>query len=151
MIKSTRNRFLMTLIGAAAGISLYLLGNEIGHDTFPERAVFALFAFAASFFTAWLAIAGPLKITRAALGALAVAVVVAVLFTWAGFRFATMMRFLDTLLPILMAAVLTMIPLPFLIAAAGPGWRDYPTLFQQAWSIFVRLSLAWCFWRCSGG
>ena len=145
MIKSTRNRFLMALIGAAAGISLYLLGNEIGHDTFPERAVFALFAFAASFFTAWLAIAGPLKITRAALGALAVAVVVAVLFTWAGFRFATMMRFLDTLLPILMAAVLTMIPLPFLIAAAGPGWRDYPTLFQQAWSIFVRLSLAWVF------
>ena len=145
MIKSVNNRVLMALIGAAAGISLYLLGNEIGHDTYPERAVFALFAFAASFFTAWLAIAGPLKITRAALGALAVALVVAVLFSWAGYRFVTMMRFLDTLLPMLMAAVLTMIPLPFLIAAAGPGWRDYPTLFQQAWSIFVRVSLAWLF------
>ncbi len=145
MIKSTQNRIVMALIGAAAGISLYVLGQQVSTGALPDRLAFALFTLAASFFSALLVTAGPLKIGRAALGSAAIGLVVAALMTWAGYRFGTMDSFLQTGQPILMAAVLTLIPLPFLIASAGPGWRDYPTLFQQAWSIFVRGSLAWVF------
>ena len=41
--------------------------------------------------------------------------------------------------------VLATVPLPFWIAANGAGWRSYPTLFGEAWSIVVRGGAACAF------
>ena len=140
-----RQRGLMALIGGLAGVSLYSLGQVLERGILNDRGALALTAFAAVFFTALLALAGPLALRRAAAGAAAVAVVLAGLLVWASLRFETVEGFLATPLWALAGGVLALVPLPFVIAASGPGWRDYPTLFGQAWTIVVRYAAAWLF------
>lgn len=140
-----RQRGLMALIGAAAGISLYLLGKLLDRHILNDRAALALAALAAVFFIALLALVGPLTLRRAAAGALALALAVAGLLSWASLRYDSVDRFLATPLWALAGTILALVPLPFVIAAAGPGWRDYPTLFGQAWTIVVRYVAAWLF------
>jgi len=135
----------MALIGGLAGVSLYLLAQVLDRGLLDERAALALTAFAAEFFTALLALAGPLALRRAAAGAVAVAVVGTGLLVWASLRFDTVEQFVMTPLWALAGTVLALVPLPFVIAACGPGWRDYPTLFSQAWTIVVRYAAAWLF------
>jgi len=140
-----RQRGLMALIGGLAGVSLYLLAKVLDRGLLDERAALALAAFAAAFFTALLALAGPLALRRAAVGAVGVAAVGAGLLVWASLRFDTVGQFIETPLWALTGTVLAFVPLPFVIAASGPGWRDYPTLFGQAWTIVVRYAAAWLF------
>ena len=74
-----------------------------------------------------------------------VSVAVALLLAWASLRYVRIEAFLAAPLPWIAGLVLGAVPLPFVIAAFGPGWRDYPTLFTQSWTIVVRYAAAWLF------
>ncbi len=140
-----RNRLLMAGIGAIAGFSLYALFEVLDQALLPDRAALWLTCFAAVFFTALLAMTGPFPVLRAGVRALALALLVATLLFWAGFRYDSLSSFANGTLAFLVVLVLATLPLPFIIAADGPGWRDYPTLFSQSWTILVRMSAAWVF------
>ena len=137
-----QHRAIMALIGALAAGSLYLLARLIGTHWLVGRPALALILATGVFFGGVLISAGPLVLRRAALGALGVAIIVAGLFTLASFRFTAADGVIGSLLPMLAVAVLVWLPWPFLVAAAGVGWRDYPSLFSAAWGIVVRTSIA---------
>jgi Domain of unknown function (DUF4153) len=145
MDTSSLQRGQMALIGALAGVSFYLLSEIVDSDILGDRVFLALVTFTATFFTGLLAMAGPLAMTRAAIAAAALAVVTMLLFLWASYRFNTLDNYFFGPLPVLATIVIASVPLPFIIAASGPGWRDYPTLFSAAWTIVVRYAAAWVF------
>lgn len=140
-----QHRSLMALIGAAAGVSLYALGEILDGDLLGERLTLALAAFTAVFFFGLLGMAGPVSLLRAAAAALAVATGVAVLLSLAALRFASIDGLANSPIPGTAAFILASLPLPFLIAGFGPGWRDYPALFAGAWGVVVRYGVAWVF------
>ncbi|MGB8814574.1 MAG: DUF4153 domain-containing protein [Paracoccaceae bacterium] len=145
MDQTTRLRALMAGIGALAGVSLYLLGRVLEEHLLGDRPALALTAFAAVFFTGLLAMAGPLPIRRASINAAFTALITSLLLAWASLRFDSIDGLLNSPIPVLSTLILTVVPLPFLIAAAGSGWRDYPALFTHAWTIVVRYASAWLF------
>lgn len=139
-----RERWGLALVGALAGGSLY--GLTIGIDgILPDRVMLALIVLAGTFFATLLAMAGPIGVRRAALNAAGLALVTAGLVWLASLRFEAADGFFTGPLPTLAALTVATLPMPFLIARAGPGWRDYPSLFLQAWSIVVRYVAAWAF------
>ncbi|MES2968245.1 MAG: DUF4153 domain-containing protein [Pseudomonadota bacterium] len=140
-----RQRVVMALTGFVAGLCLYILTEVLTRDIVGDRAGLALATLTGAFFAALLAMIGPLAVRRAAMGAAGVAVVTAVLLVWASFRFDEVAGFLNDPVPLLAAAVLCFVPLPFFVAASGPGWRDYPELFLQSWTLVVRYAAAWLF------
>jgi Domain of unknown function (DUF4153) len=145
MTANMQQRWAMMILGLLAGLSLYGLGEIADRDLLAMPAVLALAAFAATFFTAALTMAGPVALPRAVAMALGLAAVVAALISLAGLRFDPVAEIFDAPLILLAAVVVSLLPLPFLIGWAGPGWSDYSSLFNQAWGIFVRLSFAWIF------
>ncbi|MDT8854090.1 DUF4153 domain-containing protein [Paracoccaceae bacterium Fryx2] len=145
MDSGTRARGAMALLGALAAGSLFLLSELLDQHLLPDRLALGLAAFAASFFTGLLAMAGPLPIRRAAAGALAVAAAVAALLVLASLRFDTVDGLFDSGLPVFASAVVALVPLPFIVAAQGPGWHNYPVLFLQSWTVVVRYASAWLF------
>ena len=145
MDRTTLQRGQMAAIGAIAGISFYALSQIIDKDIISDRGLLALVTFAAIFFTGLLSMAGPLPIVRAALSAVCLACLTAVLVVWASFRFDNVDNVFIGPFPVLAAMVVGAVPLPFIVAAAGPGFRDYPALFSAAWTIVVRYAAAWVF------
>lgn len=140
-----RQRLVLALVGAAAGASLYTLSEIIDGDLLGHRLTLALAAFTTAFFFGLLGMSGPLRPDRAAMFAAGTALILAALLSLAGLRFDTIDGIANSPIPLTAAFVLGTVPLPFLIAAAGPGWRDYAALFTHAWGIFVRYSVAWVF------
>ena len=145
MDQTTTQRIQMALIGALAGLSLYGISRIVDTDTLSYRSLLALITFAATFFTGILAMAGPLSIPRAGLSAVGLAVITTILVIWASFRFDTVDNFFFAPFPVLAAVIVGTVPMPFMVAASGPGWRDYPALFSAAWTIAVRYAAAWVF------
>lgn len=140
-----RARIGLAFTGTAAGLAFWLLvRNEAWAQADPQAYLFVA-AFAAVFFSAALMMIGPLRLRRALPSAAALALLLAVLFTWASLRFDSLALYLQAPERLAGAVVLTALPLPYLIAANGPGWNHYPTLFAQAWSILVRGLGAWVF------
>ncbi|MBI1219734.1 MAG: DUF4153 domain-containing protein [Rhodobacteraceae bacterium] len=135
----------LAVIGAMAGLSLWWLVQH--RDLMGLHPQVYLFGAVLStvFFGATLSLAGPLSLPRAMASALALAVAVALLMTWASLRFAQVPDFLSGTERMAAALLIAMLPLPYLIAGAGRGWLDYPTLFAQSWSIVVRIAAAWIF------
>lgn len=140
-----RQRGLMALVGALAGLSLYGLGLALAQDWLGDRPALMLPAFAGTFFAALLAMAGPMPLPRAAAAAAGVALAVALLLGLASLRYDSAAGLFDDPLALLAASVLALIPLPFLIAQHRTHWRHYPTLFTQSWGIVVRCGAAWLF------
>ena len=145
MTPNMPQRLAMTLFGGLAGFALYWLYVIIDDGLLDDRLALALAAFAGTFFGGALAMAGPVSLTRAAALAVALGAGVAALISLAALRFDPASDVSNAPLLFLAAVVLSLLPLPFLIAGAGPGWCDYPALFTQSWSLFVRLSFAWIF------
>ena len=141
----TLQRGQMALMGALAGISFYILSETVDTGYFGDRTFLAIVTFAVIFFTGLLALAGPLPLLRAAVSSAALAFVATLLFLWASFRFATLDNYFFGPFPVLATAVIGILALPFIVAASGPGWRDYPALFSAAWTIVVRYAAAWVF------
>ncbi|TCP41326.1 DUF4153 domain-containing protein [Rhodovulum marinum] len=135
-------------LGLLAGLSAWLL-----RDLLPDRMADAprvllfLTALCTAFFSAALALAGPLPLRRALGAAALVALPLAGLMTWASLRFDDVAGFLASGHPWPGFALLLVLALPFLVAGLGQGTRmtDYAVLFGQSWMIVVRLAAAWLF------
>jgi hypothetical protein len=145
MTPNLPQRLAMTLLGGLAGLAFYWLGVVVEDGWLAERLVLALAVFAGTFFGGALALAGRVALPRAAAMATGLAVLVAGLVSFAALRFDPVTEISNAPLILIAGVVLSLVPLPFLIGAAGPGWRDYPTLFTESWGLFVRLSFAWIF------
>ena len=140
-----RQRGMMALMGALAAGSLYALGQLTEAHWLSGRSALAVAVLAGVFFGGLLVTTGPLALRRSILAAAGVAVGVAALVTWASLRFAAPEGLGGSGLALLSALTLASLPWPFAIAAAGMGWRDYPSLFRESWSIVVRVTLALIF------
>ncbi|PJF11079.1 DUF4153 domain-containing protein [Pseudorhodobacter sp. MZDSW-24AT] len=138
-------RALLTGTGAVAGLALFALSELAAHSLLIGLPLLAVATLIAAFFAALLAMAGPLTLGRAAVGAALVAVTVTLLLTVAALGFAPAQQVLDSAHAVLGAVILTLVPLPFWIARHGAGWRDYATLFRETWAMVVRAVAAWAF------
>jgi len=141
-------RIALGLLGFLGGLSAWILIEILpDHMTHAPHALLALTSFAAAFFAAALAVAGPLSLSRAVTAALALALPLSGLMTWASHRFDSVGAFLDSAHPWTGVALLWFLPLPFLIAALKPTirWNDYRELFDESWMVVVRLTSAWLF------
>lgn len=135
-------RLAITATGALAGLSYFNLTEALDRQLLPDRVLFGVIAWALVFFVGVMGMAGTLRLPRAALMAAGLATVVAGLLALAGLRFDRPDALFGGAIPVLCAAVLTFVPLPFLIAAGSGDWRDYPTLFAEAWAIIIRFAAA---------
>lgn len=140
-----RQRWGMTALGLGAGLALYALDEMQARAILGERIGLGLTVLTLTFFTALLAMAGATGLRRALPLAALIAGVASGLLAWGAGRFASVGAYLDTGLPYLCGAVLALVPIPFAIAAAGPGWRHYPTLFTESWDMVVRYAAATIF------
>lgn len=135
----------LALLGAAGGLAFHILTEALRQGWLPERVTLGLAALALVFFTATLGMAGPLALRRAMALAMPLAVGVAGLLVLASLRFASTEAMFRGPIPVLAPMVLTLLPLPFLIAGARGQWRDYPTLFAEAWGSVIRQAAGWLF------
>lgn len=140
-------RVTLALVGAAAGVALYVLLVELPDRSDNTRLVLTLASLVGGFFALLLAAIGPVGLGRAVIASGAVAALSSGLVTWASFRFADAEDFLSAGHGLAAYSLLVALPLPFLIAAARPdeGWRDFPALFTHAWETVVRYLVAWAF------
>lgn len=138
-------RWSLALLGALGGALSWALGEAVQRGFLDDRLALALHATVASFVLAALAMAGPLGLARAAPRALGLGVLSGTLVGLVALRFATAEEVLAVPMHLLAALTVASLPVPFLIAAARPGWRDYPALFEEAWSIVIRLAAAMAF------
>ena len=145
MNSQLQQRWVLSLIGAAGGLTIYGMTEVVDRALLGERAILTLLALLGTFFATLLAMAGPLGPVRAAVRALGLGGVTALLVWLVSLRFADMEAFFYSPLPFLAAMTVAALPVPFLIAQGGPGWRDYPALFIEAWGIVVRYAAAWAF------
>ncbi|MDZ7908977.1 MAG: DUF4153 domain-containing protein [Gemmobacter sp.] len=145
MTPQMQHRLEMGAIGVAAGLACHLLALVFDGDLLGARTGLALAALLSVFFTALLAMTGPLRPGRAALGAFGLALVVAGLLALASLRFDTAEELFESPIPFLSYLVLCFVPLPFVIAAVQGRWRDYALLFSAAWTIVIRYAAAWLF------
>lgn len=131
--------------GAVAGFCGWLLADALATQLAGGRLHLFLAILALVFFHGGLAMAGQAR-PRAALGGAAVlGLVTALLGTWASLRFDSVASWGATPRGIVALLGLGLLPLPFIIAADGRGWRDYPSLFVASWNIVVRAAAAWIF------
>ncbi|MEL6644240.1 MAG: DUF4153 domain-containing protein [Pseudomonadota bacterium] len=135
-----QGRGVLAVAGALAGLSVWALIDVVPDWTQNDRLILALATFSAAFFIPFLAMTGPLRAPRAALGALVVAVPLTVLMTTASLRFDTVEAFAETGHPLIALALAIIVPVPFLIAGLGPrrAWAEYADLFDAAWALLVR-------------
>jgi len=138
----TLRRGSLALAGALAGAGLWLLDEAGLRGLLAERLHFLLAAWGVIFFAAVLAMTGPLRLRRAVALAAPFAAVVAGLMLVASLRYDLVAQFQFAGLSFLAAAVLVFVAMPMMIAAQGPGWRDYPTLFAESWMLVVRAATA---------
>ena len=140
-----RQRLVMALIGVLAGLSLYPLAVGIEQVWLEGRLSLGIALFAGTFFGGLLALTGPLELPRVSISAASMALVVALLFSWAGLRFDGSHDIVAAPFPVVSVAILCLLPWPFLIAEGQTSWRDYPVLFTEARGIFMRVSVALVF------
>jgi hypothetical protein len=141
-----RHRWIMALLGAMAGLSIWALGEAVTADWLTGRWAIFLCSLTAGFFAALLALAGQMRWGQAIAGALLAALPPAALLTWASLRHDDPYDLFDMGFGFLAAFVLGLIPLPFLLArASGPHWRDYRALFSHAWGLTIRALAALVF------
>lgn len=135
----------MVGLGVAAGAGHYLLFRLAETEALTGRGLLAVGVLLIVFFSGLLAMTGPLKPARAALGAAGIAIGVTALLLLVSLRFVTVEGIFDSPHPTLAAIVLATVPMPFWIAANRTSWRDYPMLFGESWGIVVRYAAAWAF------
>ncbi len=141
-----RQRGIMSLIGALAGLGLYLLFLVIDAEWIGPRVALAAITFLVSLTLGLMTLSGPLGLGRAIPRAAGMGALLAALLSFAALRFATPEGLSDAPLTLASLAILLTLPWPFLVTAAAPeGWRDYPGLFRESWSILVRLVIALLF------
>lgn len=140
-------RMLMMVAGALGGTGLWLLVDVLEDIISNQRLHLFLISALAGYFSAFLALAGPLSLRRAGAVAIGFGIVPPVLLFWIGLRHDEVSDALGHSYGPLAFAMLIAIGLPFAIAwnLSPKGWRDYPLLFNHAWGIVVRYLVALVF------
>jgi len=141
------NRAIMALLGSGAGLALWELGDRWDDPGLPMWLYLALLVFVVSYSAVTLALCGPVAPLRALVGAAVIAVPVTALVSLAALRHLVGMTVLEDPVVMPMAALLVVVATPFLSVwlCDRQAWRQYPLLFDTAWSIVVRYALAWAF------
>jgi hypothetical protein len=140
-------RITLALTGALAGLSFWALFEFLPDRVDSLRLLMVLAAFLAAFFAGLLLMAGRISLLAAARYSGAIALVSALLLMWSSYRFADMNAFFESVHPVVAVIFLAQLPLSFAMAqeTSPQGWRDYESLFDNAWSIFVRSVTSWAF------
>jgi Domain of unknown function (DUF4153) len=138
-------RVQLALTGAVGGALIWAVTEAADRDWIGQYPAMVLFGLLATLFGALLAMAGPVGLVRSLLRALGLALVVAGLIAMTALRYETPWDFMQSGLPALAVITVATLPVPFLIAAAKSGWRDYPLLFLEAWSATLRFAAAGVF------
>ncbi|CAN1572451.1 Protein of unknown function DUF4153 [Paracoccaceae bacterium] len=141
----TAARAALALTGALGGLCLWAAFEASDRDWIGDYASLILSGGVLTLFGALLAMAGPLGLWRALPRALGLAGVAGALLWLTKLRYADTDGFFTSPIPALAGFVVATLPVPFLIAAARTGWRDYPALFLEAWSIILRFAAALTF------
>ncbi len=141
------HRTMMTLTGGLAGLSTWLLIEVLPDHVTNPHLFLALVVAVSGFFTALLAIAGPVSIRMAALGAGVLALAAAVMLGWASFRYDTLEPFLESGFSLFAWGAILCIGTPFVAVRLWNKqyWVSYLDLFEFSWSIVVRYAAGWLF------
>lgn len=139
------DRWWLTLTGATGGVLLWALVEAADRNLIGDRVALVAIALVSVLFAATLAMAGPIGLLRALPRAFGLGAGTAALVWLAGQRYEVADQIFNSPLAALAALVVATLPVPFLIADARSGWRDYGALFLEAWSIVVRFAAAWAF------
>ena len=136
-------RWRMVLVGATGGALVWaaIEAGEAGWVT--DRTALVLLSLVLTAGAATLAMSGPIPIRRALPRAVALAAGTAVLVWLGGLRHED--GVVGSGLSALAAFAVATMPIPFLLVQARGHWRDYPSLFSDAWEIIVRLVAAAAF------
>jgi hypothetical protein len=137
------DRWRLAATGATGGLLLWLIVQGSERGLMGDRWALVLAVFVGTAIGAALAMAGPVGLCRALPRAMGLAIVTVVLVWLGGLRFED--GILGSALMVLAAATVATLPVPFLIASARGGWRDYPALFLDAWSTVIRFVAALAF------
>ncbi|RVV98810.1 DUF4153 domain-containing protein [Mesobaculum littorinae] len=131
---------LLAAIGALGGASAWFVLEELDTLLTNQRLLLAAPVAVGVFFLSLLAMAGPLRLTRAAPVALLCAAAATLLAVWASFRFDEVGPFIETAKPTAALIILVGLAQPFLIAAQrhDQDWANYAALFDNAWGIVIR-------------
>lgn len=134
-------------IGALAGLAAYVLVDVLPSAIDSDRVLLFLAVWAAVGFGGTLGSAGPISPAKAAMGAGPIGLGIATLMLWASYRFDGVDAFLQSGHPLIAVMLMIVILVPFWIAFARPDaiWRDYETLFDEAWRIIIRAIIATIF------
>jgi len=141
----TAARAALALTGALGGFCLWTVFEAADRDWIGDYTSLILSGLVLALFGGLLAMAGPLGLWRALPRALVLATVAAGLLWLTRLRYADTDDFFASSIPALAGFLVATLPVPFLIAAARSGWRDYPALFLEAWSIGLRFAAALTF------
>jgi hypothetical protein len=140
-------RAVMAGVGALVGLAMWFLFEVAADVVTNPHGYVTLVSLVAGSAAVLLAMAGPLSLGRAALGALMLALPAALALGWASYGFDTLERFMQSGLAPVAWGVILFVGTPFLIVALrrDGDWRSYPELFDCAWRIVVRYAAAWLF------
>lgn len=147
MPPTSRNRIAAALAGALAGGAGWALVDVVPDALDAPRTILAFSTGAGAFFFVLLVTLGPLSPGRAALAGAVVAAPATALVVLASQRFGAVDTFLETVHPLVALAVLTTVPVPYLISGLGDRrrWFGYADLFDAAWAGLVRCATAIAF------
>ncbi|OYX20586.1 MAG: hypothetical protein B7Z04_05835 [Rhodobacterales bacterium 32-66-9] len=138
-------RVQLSLAGALGGALIWAAIKAAERDWIGQYASLVLFGLLATLFGAILGMAGPLGLARALPRAAGLALSVAALLALTALRYGDPEDFFAGPIPALAAFTVATMPVPFLIAAEKSGWRAYPSLFLEAWSVVLRFAAAGAF------
>jgi hypothetical protein len=131
--------------GALGGLLFWAVLRALDHDWIADFPAMVLLVAVSTLFGALLGMAGPIGLARALPRAVGLALVVGGLTALTMLRYARPEDFIGAAIPVLAVLTVAALPVPFLIAAAKSGWRDYPALFLEAWSLVLRYAAAAAF------
>jgi hypothetical protein len=138
-------RLRLALTGALGGALVWGVIHAGETDRIGPYPALVLFVGLATLFGALLGMAGPIGFVAALVRSVGLGLVVAGLVALTGLRYATADDFFQGPMPTLATFAVATLPVPFLIAGARSGWRNYPELFHQSWSFALRYAAAAAF------
>jgi hypothetical protein len=135
----------LALAGALGGLLAWGVMESVDRGWIGDYPALILSVMIATLFGSLLGMAGPISLVRAVPRAVGLAAVVGGLIALTMSRYADPEAFIEAGIPVLATFAVATLPVPFLIAGAKSGWRDYPALFLEAWSVVLRYSAAGAF------
>ncbi|MCP5072148.1 MAG: DUF4153 domain-containing protein [Rhodobacteraceae bacterium] len=127
--------------GALAGLTLYFVVEYLVDLVSNDLLLLTLCGFLYGLFASLLMLVGPVSMRRGIGWALAIGAIGAGLLFLSGLRFDKMEPYLDSVAPLATFVTMIFLSIPFVMARSeqGAGWLHYPTIFDHAWTTFVRL------------